>query len=192
MADGRLRLFVALELPAEVAGRLWEWGRSVAGASGGLRAVGAESLHVTLCFLGSRPAGDVAGVATACERSAGRAVRNLGLGEAMWLPRRRPRVLALAIDDPGGQLAGLQAEVAGSLVSGGLLEPETRPYLPHVTVARVRGETRVTARDRDVVAPESGRFDGKRLTVYRSLLGAGPARYEPLHQVGLSGEIIRP
>ncbi len=61
------RLFVALELPAEVRGALAAWARRAGRGPGHgrLRLVEPESLHVTLCFLGSRPMAEVDEIAAA-------------------------------------------------------------------------------------------------------------------------------
>ena len=47
-------------------------------------------------------------------------------------------MLTVAVDDPSGGLAAVQAEVAGALAAAGTFEPEARPFRPHVTVARLR------------------------------------------------------
>ena len=186
------RLFVALELPSVVRGALADWGSEQVGHVAGLRRVRPESLHVTLCFLGSHPMSAVGEIGVACRAAAGLPAPRLAVGDALWLPRRRPRVLAieLADDSAGGdaggrRLAALQSAVGAALEAGGFYEPETRPFLGHVTVARVPSGTRVAP-----VAlgpPESLRFDATRVTLYCSLLGSGPARYEALETVVLTG-----
>ena len=55
-ADDRIRLFCALQLPAEVRAALAAWGERT--LHGG-RLVREDDLHVTLAFLGHRPAGEV-------------------------------------------------------------------------------------------------------------------------------------
>ena len=85
---------------------------------------------------------------------------------------------------PGKGVMDLPA-ILGALEAGGFYEPETRPFLGHVTVARVPSGKRVAP-----VAlgpPESLRFDATRVTLYCSLLGSGPARYEALETVVLTG-----
>jgi 2'-5' RNA ligase len=74
------RLFVAVELPLVVRERLCEWGRGVAVAAraGGLsphalKLVGEDSLHLTLCFLGSRPMAETAVLADATPPAGARA-----------------------------------------------------------------------------------------------------------------------
>jgi 2'-5' RNA ligase len=171
---------------------------SLAPASGGaaaselqLRAVAPEALHVTLCFLGAQPLEAAAAIGTAvvaAATAAGRA-HGLALGAPLWLPRRRPNVLAVTIADGAGELGALQAAVADALVAGGWFTPERRPLLPHVTVARVRGgsrglDARAVAR-RELPAPPALAFHGAAVTLYRSHLGRGGSRYEALARARL-------
>jgi RNA 2',3'-cyclic 3'-phosphodiesterase len=147
-----VRLFVALELPSEVRSALGGWVRAAVatggdGADARLRAVPEAGLHVTLCFLGEVESGAVGEVAQGMAEgvtawsSSGRAgpVR-LAVDGVVWLGPRRSRVCAVRLADPGGAgaLAQLQAAVARRLVAGGRYAPERRPFLAHVTVARMR------------------------------------------------------
>jgi 2'-5' RNA ligase len=161
----RVRLFVALELPAEVRTALVGWTREHVGGTAQLRPVGPESVHVTLCFLGSRPVAEVEEIAAACRDAvAGLPAPELALGDALWLPPRRPRVLSVEL---------------------GFYEPERRPFRAHVTVARVHREARL--RPQELPAPQAMDFTGTTVTLFRSQLGKGPARYEALASVTLSG-----
>jgi RNA 2',3'-cyclic 3'-phosphodiesterase len=184
--EERVRLFVALELPTEVRNALLRWTQEHAGAMARLRFVDLESLHVTLCFLGSRPATEVGAIATACSGAlSGLSAAPLALGGALWLPPRRPRVLTVELDDVESRLAAVQSEVARALADGGFYAPETRPFLAHVTVARVHREARI--RPLELHPPEPMRFTGTKVTLFQSRLGQGPARYEALASATLSG-----
>src|SRR5581483_12164038 len=61
----RVRLFVALELPSRVRSALAEWRSTAVRSRDDLRLVAPASLHVTLAFLGSRPAGELDAIAAA-------------------------------------------------------------------------------------------------------------------------------
>jgi 2'-5' RNA ligase len=189
VSDERVRLFAALELPEMVRGALVQWGSEQVGEQAGLRFTSRESLHLTLCFLGSVPACAVDAIAAACRSVAGAARLALGLGEAVWLPSaRHPRVLAVDLEDAGGGLAGglgqLQATLAAALVAGGWYEPETRPFRPHVTVARVRRGGRVPAVE--LPRPVPMQFVASEVVLVRSWLGGSHgARYERLARVTL-------
>ncbi len=179
-AAAKARLFVALDLPEPVVEALLGWRGSVLRDADALRAVPRESLHVTLAFLGWKPEEAIAPLSELVETcaSAGGGAAGLALGEPLWLPRRRPRVLAVALEDRHGQLASLQAQLVQQLVADGWYELEARPYLPHVTVARVRGGTAPRAQplpDLPQVA-----FDGAAVVLYRSRLSSAGSRYEPL------------
>jgi 2'-5' RNA ligase len=132
-----VRLFVALELPGSVRAALAGWGAAHVGATPGVRLIDMRSLHVTLCFLGWRDPGEVGEIAATCRSAVPGDAVPLSLGEALRLPPRRPRVVAVELPDPAGGLARLQSRLAAALAERGFYEPESRPYLGHVTVARV-------------------------------------------------------
>ena len=168
-----LRLFVAAELPGDVVEALVDW-RPRADA---LRPVAPEALHVTMAFLGAREEDDVAAIAPVLEQVA-RPAEALSVQRAMWLPKRRPRVLAVELGDADGALAAMQAELAAGLQEAIGWTPERRPFLAHVTVARVRSGAQRLPEGGD--PPALGPFGAPALTLFRSLVSARGARYEPL------------
>lgn len=193
MAAGeRARLFAALDLPEPARLALIDWRAPLLAREPELlRAVAPVALHVTLCFLGHVAVEEADAIGAAVVRTAAAAeARELSLGAPLWLPRRAPRVLAVAVGDGRGELARLQAELSRALADGGWYEPEGRPYLPHATVARVRARGNDRAARGLERAPLPGvpalTFDGAAVSLYRSWLGAGGARYEPLVRVDLS------
>ena len=139
------------------------------------RALPRSAQHVTLVFLGELPASEpVAALLDGLP-----AVGEVGLGEAVLLPPRRPRVLAVRLVDPDGRLGALQAVVSERLAEAGLYTPERRRYLPHVTIGRARGEPG------GPVAVEPATFTASTVTLYRSRLARSGARYEALHRAPL-------
>jgi 2'-5' RNA ligase len=173
------RLFAALDLPAHVRDALAAFGRSAA-ADVALRAIAPDAIHVTLAFLGHRSLEDVEPAAEAV-RATARAVPGLALGDALWLSPRRPHVLTVAIEDGDGALAALHAAAVAALADAVGFHAEERPFRPHATVARVRRGAR--PRRTGLPPVPHARFAGEAVTLYRSHLGAGPARYEPLERV---------
>ena len=149
MSDERARLFVALELPVGVRSSLAAWRDQAVRGLSGVRPVADESLHVTLCFLGWVAVEQVDAVAAACSVVDGATVARLRVGRGIWLPSRRPRVLAVELEDVGAGLARVQSALSDVLVAGGWYKPEQRPFLAHVTVARAgRGARGGAARRR--------------------------------------------
>jgi 2'-5' RNA ligase len=187
--DERARLFVALRLPVEVRQELVRWRASTVGAVVGLRLIAPEDLHVTLCFLGWRRVGEVDEIEAACDVIAAEPAASLKLGRALWLPSRRPRVLAVELEDLGEALGRLQSTLSRKLQAGGWYTPEARPFLAHVTVARVAKDARI--RVRPLRPPDALEFAGSQITLFRSRLSPGGARYAALHTVTL-GESAAP
>jgi 2'-5' RNA ligase len=184
----KLRLFVALDLPAPARAALAAF-RAAAADPAIWRPLPDEALHLTLAFLGHRPEADVEAVADVLRGVPAEAPR-LALGRALALPPRRPRVLTAEIADPDGTLATLQSAVSRELAARGLYEPETRPYRPHATVARLRPGARAPRETgSDPVSrpgPEPLEFHGEALTLYQSRLRRDGARYEPLARLPLA------
>jgi RNA 2',3'-cyclic 3'-phosphodiesterase len=186
------RLFVAVDPPQSVREQLLAWARGAAtrlsaqrpnGALGELRVLEPEALHVTLCFLGSRPVGEVEVIGSAlleCDRGVG----ELEVGAPLWLPPRRPRVLAVEVHDRGGGLTRLQASVARALTRATGWEAERRRFKAHLTVARTRGRppSRRAAASTEPALPATPQvsFSPSAMILYRSWLSRAGASYEPL------------
>jgi 2'-5' RNA ligase len=179
----RARLFAALELPELVRDALIGWRLAALEGVSGLRALPSDHLHVTLCFLGWQPVSQIEAVAEACGRLKATGLPELALDEALWLPPRRPRVLAVRLQDDLGRLTAIQAELSVLLQNGGWYEPERRPYLPHVTLARAGRSGRVASSP--LPTPPALSFAAPRLTLFRSRLTPGGARYEALAGIEL-------
>ncbi|MDX6668280.1 MAG: 2,3-cyclic 3-phosphodiesterase [Solirubrobacteraceae bacterium] len=171
------RLFAALELPRDIVTGLAEWAAAEVGDRSELRLLAPESLHVTLCFLGWRDEAEMGDIGEAVATRAA-PVPSLTFHVPIWLPPRRPRVLAVDLVDGAGALAALQRSVSDALVEAAGYEPEQRDYRPHVTVARVRGSARVRAQE--LAPPPAREFTGAALTLFRSRLARAGASYEPL------------
>jgi 2'-5' RNA ligase len=152
----------------------------------GLRLIDRRYLHVTLCFLGWRDVAEVGEIAAVCRSAVPPDGFRLSLGQGLWLPPRRPRVVAVELADLNGGLARLQAAAAAALAERGFYEPESRPYLGHVTVARVGAGSRgPRVRPAPLAAPEAMEFDAAAVTLYRSRLERRGARYEALETMPL-------
>lgn len=180
MSGGALRLFVALELPGPARAALAGWAR--AAAPDGVRPVREGGLHVTLAFLGAQPSAASAAAVVSALRPSLRPLRTAG---ALWLPPRRPGVLAVALE-PDSALSALHASLTSALaaaVDG--WEPDARAFRPHVTVGRVRRGARVRPARLASAAPELD-FAATAVTLLRSHPQPGGSRYEPVAQAPIT------
>lgn len=183
MNDERARVFVALELPEEARQELARWRAKALPQTGGLRLLVPEDLHVTLCFLGWKAVGQIEQIVAACAVVSGLPSATLRLGEAIWLPSKRPRVLAVQLDDLRGRLGEVQSELSSALQAGGWYLPESRRFMAHVTVARLAKGARPPVRRLE--PPPAMKLSGSRVVAYRSRLTPRGARYEALGGVEL-------
>jgi RNA 2',3'-cyclic 3'-phosphodiesterase len=146
-----------------------------------MRPVPALRSHVTLAFLGEKYESHIGQIVEALDRAA-TPVTGLSLGAPVWLPPRRPRVLALEIHDAHGELATCQDRVAAALEEAiGWLSD--RSFRAHLTAIRLgRG-----FRPDGLALPVSPALDfaAEAVTLYASRLLPEGAQYDPLATVDL-------
>jgi 2'-5' RNA ligase len=174
--DERLRLFLALRLPDDVLDEVERWQHQ---HLRDVRAVPREHLHVTLAFLGRRPASELEAIVGALRGPAA------GAGEIRLTParyRETRSVGMLVLEDDGGRATLLAEEVQERLEQLGVYRREGRPWLPHLTVARWRTRPRLR-----LEPPPVGTFVPSDAAAYLSRLHPGGARYEVLESVALGG-----
>jgi RNA 2',3'-cyclic 3'-phosphodiesterase len=166
------RLFTAIELPERVVGQMALMRGGVVGA----RWLEPEDYHVTLRFIGdidARAAHEIAETLGDIRRPKA-AVRFEGLS---WFGGDKPRqIVAKVRADPA--LMDLQAEQERRLRRIGV-EPETRKYTPHVTLARLRGVAHAAIADylaaRGALVVEA--FTAERFVLYSARDGTGGGPY---------------
>jgi 2'-5' RNA ligase len=173
----RLRLFCALRLPDETVEELSRWQAEAFGEAGGVRVLAREQLHVTLAFLGSRPAGELDAIATEL-RAAALAAEPATLTVKGY--RETRSVGMLVLDDEGGRAASLAVDLHERLERLGVYERERREWLPHLTVIRFRERPRLQPS-----LPELGPFVTSEAAVYMSTLRPSGAQYSVLESVGV-------
>jgi 2'-5' RNA ligase len=172
----RPRLFLGFPLPDDAVERLAAWQQQE--LSGG-RLVPPENLHVTLAFLGARPAEELAAIGDEL-RSASRGVEPPLLTPARY--RETRSVGMLVADDAEQRATGLAEDLGARLERLGVYTREQRPWLPHVTVLRFRERPRL-----DPPVPELGPVKLSEAAVYHSVLRPTGAQYEVLESVPLGG-----
>ncbi len=176
------RLFTALELPERIASHMALARGGVVGA----RWLEPEDYHITLRFVGdidARTAHDIAETLGDIRRPKAH-VRFEGLS---WFGGDKPRAIVAKIKaDPA--LMDLQAEQERRFRRIGV-QPETRKFTPHVTLARVRGVAQAAVADylssRGALGAEA--FTAERFVLYsaRDGSGGGPYVVEAAYPLGL-------
>lgn len=179
------RLFTALRPPREIRERLL----AITGGLLGARWQDDAQLHLTLRYIGeveSRVAEDVADALAAIKAPA----PNIALAGVGRFERRGRTDAIWAGVTPHDMLAALHRKVDHALVRIGL-RPESRAYLPHITVARLArvagAEAQVARWLREHAALSSNTFPLPHLALYESFLGRAGARYAAVARWPLAG-----
>lgn len=179
------RVFLALMLGRELGAGVLHPVREALGDAPGhqLRLYRPEDLHLTLVFLGPVRRATLPALSTAVPAALPRqAALDLRLGGAGAFPNRRePRVLWLALEPgrPGAleDLARLR-ECVAELCRAQRFAVDGRPFVPHLTVARLRGGARPPAAYYEVVADRAWRPE--RLALVETVTGAGQSAFRTL------------
>lgn len=183
MAD--IRCFIGLPVPDPVASAALEMQETVSHrAPEAFRWVARESLHVTLGFLGDVPEQRVEELVLALN-----AIKHprfgLRLGKLIALPKPSvPRVLAMTLE---GDLESVRAlaDHVRAVASPFGSHQETKPFLAHLTIGRLRRTTKGMGKEAQA-ALGSQRFGpapswrADRVLLLKSHLEDQGPRYEPL------------
>ena len=177
------RLFLGVAVDDEVRYALVAFLEDQAGPLPG-KPVPPENWHLTLRFLGAteEPARDrVVGFLDEQPLVEPFTLGFTGLGA---FPRPgRATVLWLGVERGADELANLAATCEEAARAAGF-EAEERPFHAHLTLSRIRPWQDVNPVV-DRVPPFPARQPVERITLYRSMLGGGPARYEVVDEVEL-------
>jgi 2'-5' RNA ligase len=187
----RFRLFLAGTLPADFIEQVVDQLGSVRAVYPQIKWTAAETLHLTLVFLGSVEETHLPGLTHDLTEVAHRH-RPVGLqlsGMETFGPPRAPRVLAASL---AGEIDGLQALVEDARRRlAAFLPPEPeRPFRPHLTVARSRshGGDPMLGRCRAALTQSvTGAFRLERIGLFRSETRPGGAVHTALQTWTLGG-----
>lgn len=188
---GALRLFLALDLPEAHRREIGERCARLRSRLPAARWVRPDNLHLTLVFLGAVEPGRVADLAAAAAPTfAGAGPMEVAVEGGGTFPPGRPARVAWVGLEGGPGLPELQRAVAAAACAALALEPDRRPFHPHVTVARPRRPWNRRAAE-DFAHAFEGRLgepfrvaDG---VLYESELRPGGSRYTALERFALGG-----
>ncbi len=180
------RLFTGLEIPPEIAAELALYRGGLSGA----RWIDPANHHITLRFIGDVDHGVAREIASMLAEERPRAPFRVTIDALSTFGGGRPRAL-LARVVPTPELTKLQADQERLMRRVGL-EPESRKYTPHVTLARLRD---VSPGDVAAFIAMRGHFPklsfmAERFVLYsaRDSVGGGPYLVEAAYPFGASDD----
>lgn len=192
------RTFIALEMKEAGQRHLEAVIQRVARGLPGVRWVDPAGIHLTLAFLGELTDERLTDAMQAAE-SAARHARSFAYRFArlgIFGSPRQPRVIWMGIDEPSGELLRLHRALNKELEQRGF-EVETRPFSPHLTLARVKApltpyeqqslQSILTGKQQGIVSSQE--YQVRYVNVMKSELSRAGARYTCLQACAL-GNVI--
>jgi len=187
-----MRLFVALDIDASIRGRIAQFMDGVRGFAPDARWVSAESLHVTLKFIGEWPAERLDELKRALMGIRGQPAEITFSGTGFFPTPKSARVFWIGIQ-AGPELASLAGAVDAATSALGV-ESEKRAFAPHLTLARTgSGRPQRVSSDRPnpsfrrlqeklvaMPAPAFGTMSPREFFLYESKLSPKGAVYTKL------------
>lgn len=182
-----MRLFLALDLPADVRAELAAIQQVLAARACGWRFIPSGGIHLTLRFLGEvRP--DVDSPLRAAWRDAVAvfpSVRFRIEGTGVFPGPARPRILWIGVhEQPGPAILGPLAAALEATARRHGFAPEDRPFRPHLTLARAR-DARPSCTEGPLAVASA--VECREVVLFESALGPSGARYTALESFPLAG-----
>jgi len=146
----QVRSFIAIELPEEVKMELVQLqARLKSGELSSVKWVDPFSIHLTLKFLGNVTVDKIGEITKAMEKAAqGISPFHLKLKDLGAFPNlKRVQVAWVGINGEVNKLSQLQQRIESNLAPLGF-PPESRPFAPHLTLARLRDQASSEERQR--------------------------------------------
>lgn len=195
-----MRLFVALDIDDAIRERIVRFMEGVQGFAPDARWVKAESLHVTLKFIGEQPDATVERIQQELATITAATAEIQFRGYGFFPTAKSARVFWIGME-AGPQLAALGAVVDEKLAPLGIPK-EDRAFSPHLTLARGAGGSGSPRWRREdgpnrsfqklqeklaaLPAPEFGTMTAREFFLYQSQLSPKGSAYTKLARFGLS------
>jgi len=133
---GTIRAFLALDVSKEVKMKIMSLQEEIAGAGADVRRVGADSMHITLKFLGEIDEMMAGKVLEVMKRVRSEAFVLDIAGAGAFPNTRMPRVLWVGATGGGEKAVEIAKQLEAGLLALGF--PKEREFTPHITVGRVK------------------------------------------------------
>ena len=192
-----MRLFVALDIPDEIRARIGTFLEGLRGFAPDVRWVAAESLHLTLKFIGEQPEDKLGAIKSALASVTGDSMDLSFRGTGFFPTAKSARVFWIGIE-ADERLSRLAGAVDAALQPLGV-EREQRAFSAHLTLARSgSGRPQRLKEDRanlnfrhlqerlaQMPTPEFGTMTAREFFLYESKLSSKGAQYTKVERFAL-------
>ena len=189
-----MRIFIALDIDDEIRTRIARFMDGVREFAPDARWVRPESMHITLKFIGEKPAEAVEQIKTALANAHGPAMDITFQGYGFFPTPKSARVFWVGIQ-ANEDLPKLAATIDDALATFSVPREE-HPFSPHLTLARRAGRSGTPKRQKQdrpnsdfgimqaklaaLPQPEFGTMTAREFCLYESKLGPGGSKYTKL------------
>ena len=184
-----MRIFVAIDLPDDIRARIRELMDLLRSAAPGLRWSRPEGLHITLKFAGEISEAQIEEARRGLTGLPPAAPLPISIAGSGFFPSaKRPRAFWLGVK-AGQELPLLAAQIDAEM-SRINIPTETRPYTPHLTMARADGSVNLKQLEDQLARIgqlDLGTFTAKEYFIYKSTLSRGGSIYTKLFRIEMSG-----
>jgi 2'-5' RNA ligase len=186
-----MRIFIALDIDDAIRQRIQRFMEGVSGFAPDARWVRPESLHITLKFIGEKPAEIVEEIKRALSGIRTESIQVSFRGYGFFPTAKAARVFWVGIE-AGAQLAALAKAVDDATFTLGIPK-EDHPFAPHLTLARGGGRSGAPRRNQGdapnknfqrlqeklaaLPTPDFGTMAAHEFYLYQSQLSQGGSRY---------------
>lgn len=172
-----MRIFIAALLDDDTRRHISDYISSIKGRISGVKWERQEKLHITLKFLGEIEQSKLPDICNVVDFACGNMAKiEMAVSHFGAFPNlSRPRVLYTGFDD-SEQINGLQQSIDSRLTDYGFA-PESRKFIPHVTIGRVNSRYRLQP-PVPLVRRKECRIDS--IAVVQSVLDSHGSRYKNL------------
>ncbi len=184
-----MRLFIALELPAEIKNYLEQIISDLKKSDAGVKWVKPEQIHLTVKFLGETDSNKVSEIINSLNTvSAKHKKMHVSLSKLGVFPNLvRPKVIWVGLEGEIGNLAIFAEEIENDLEKIGS-KRENRKFKAHLTLGRVKSERGIFELS-DLISSytlKKMQFDFEKLLLFKSVLTPEGPIYSVISQVKLN------
>jgi RNA 2',3'-cyclic 3'-phosphodiesterase len=189
---GKTRTFIGIDTGEDIRANAVALQKALANTGAEVKWASAESMHVTLLFLGDVDDRELHAVCKAVkEVASGEPPFPLRVSGVGAFPNaRRPKIVWAGVTDGADELQRLYAALEAKMLELGCYRKEERGYTPHLTLGRVKGDADGFALA--VELPKRMAWDGGRtavdeVLVFSSELGRDGPVYTVIGRAALGG-----
>ena len=170
-----MRAFISIDIPERIK-------REIAAHTSQMKSrcitpTTAENLHISVLFMGSIDDSQLSAAQNALDAIS---VHDfyISLGGVEFFDGENPRVAYIGINEGAVHIKSISDAISASLK--GIVRTDGREFIPHLTIARIKGNCGEEIKALKAVSITEGRFKCDSIKIIESIIGGGPPVYKEI------------